>query len=95
MDRPRQWRWVYFIPILHLSACFVSFVGYVIPSLQYIGILFTFILMADLPISLPAYALAWKYGSFAGIWIFVVGTLWWYLLSRVAATLLTKLIRRG
>jgi hypothetical protein len=77
---PRR-RWVYFLPSVHLCACFVSFIGLVIPSLQYTGILFTFILVADLPVSALAYALGWKQSALAVTWIFVAGTLWWYLLS--------------
>jgi hypothetical protein len=42
-------RWVYFLPILHLCACFASLIGFVIPSLQYWGIAWTFILILDLP----------------------------------------------
>ena len=57
-------------------------IGYVIPSLQYWGIAFTFMLLFDLPIPGVAYALGWKFPSFAMMWIFVAGTLWWYLLSR-------------
>ncbi len=57
-------------------------IGYVIPSLQYWGIAFTFILLFDLPISVVAYALGWKHPAIAATWIFVVGTLWWYGLSR-------------
>ena len=30
--------WVYLLPVLHLSACLISMVGYLIPSLQYMGI---------------------------------------------------------
>jgi len=74
-------RWVYVLPALHLCACFMSIGGYVIPNLQYWGIAFTFILLVDLPISIVAYALAWKYPTIAMVWIFVAGTLWGYLLS--------------
>jgi hypothetical protein len=75
-------RWVYILPVFHLCACFVSMIGYVIPSLEYWAIAFTYILMLDLPISVVAYALAWKHPAIATTWIFVVGTLWWYGLSR-------------
>jgi hypothetical protein len=80
MDRLVRWRYV--LPSVHLLACSISYVGLLIPSLQVLGILFTFVLMADLPISLPAYFLAWKYPAFAATWVFVAGTLWWYLLGR-------------
>ena len=38
--------------------------------------------LVDLPLSLVAYMLAWKYSLLAATWIFVVGTWWWYFLSR-------------
>jgi hypothetical protein len=74
-------RWVYLLPTLHLCACFISMIGFVIPSPQYWGIAWVFIMIADLPVSVVAYALAWEHSSLAMIWIFVVGTLWWYVLS--------------
>jgi len=86
-------RWAYLLPSLHLGACLLSFTGVVIPGLQYLGILFTFILVADLPISVPYYALAWKHGALAVTWIFLGGTLWWYVLGRGANALLEKLRR--
>src|ERR1700735_369159 len=80
MDRLMRWRYV--LPSLHLLACLISYIGLLLPSLKSFGILFTVILVADLPISLPAYFLAWKYPAFAVTWVFVAGTLWWYLLGR-------------
>src|SRR5258708_12978409 len=74
MDRPS--RWVYLLPLLHLCACLTSYVGLLEPSLQHLGILFTFVQLADLPISLPAYFLGWKYSTLAVIWIFVAGNPW-------------------
>src|SRR5260370_39118270 len=79
MDRPS--RWVYVLPSLHLFACLTSYVGLLIPSLQHLGILFSFVMLADLPISLLAYGLAWKYSALAVIWIFVAGAFFWFLLS--------------
>lgn len=87
--------WVYLLPGLHLGACLLSFIGLVIPGLQFFGILFTFIAVADLPISVPYYVLAWKYGALAVTWIFLVGTLWWYVLGRGANALLEKLRRNS
>jgi len=87
-------RWVYLLPALHLCACTVSYVGLVIPGLQYLGILFTVILLVDLPISVLSYALGWRYSAIAVIWIFVAGTLWWYLLARGAQFLIDALRRR-
>ena len=92
MDRPS--RWVYVLPSLHLFACLTSYVGLLIPSLQHLGILFSFVMLADLPISLLAYGLAWKYSALAVIWTFVAGTFWWYLLSRGAEFLIDSMRRR-
>jgi hypothetical protein len=75
-------RWFHLLPIFHLCACLISYVGLLLPSLEYFGILFTFVLLADLPVSLPAYFLGWKYPAIAVTWIFVAGTFWWYFLGR-------------
>jgi hypothetical protein len=88
-------RWVYVLPLLHFCACLTSYVGLLIPSLQHWGILFTFILLFDLPISVVAYALGWKYPTIAVAWIFVVGTLWWYLLSLAGEFVFDRFIDRG
>lgn len=40
-------------------------------------------MLADLPMSVLAYALAFHYAALSFAWIFVGGTLWWYLLSCV------------
>jgi hypothetical protein len=93
MERPS--RWVYLLPSLHLSACLTSYLGLLLPSLQHLGILFTFVLLADLPISLPGYFLGWKYSALAVIWIYVAGTLWWYLLSRGAEALFVRFVPRN
>jgi hypothetical protein len=95
MVRDRRSRWVYLLPAVHLCACLVSFIGLAIPSLQYLGILFTFILLADLPVSALTYALGWKYNVLAAIWIFVAGTLWWYLVSRAGEVLFKRILRHN
>src|SRR5579883_5999 len=86
--------WTYFLPLLHLCACLISLSGHLIPSLQYLGIVWTGIMLADFPISLVALALAWKYSVLATMWILVVGTLWWYLLSRGAGLVLRRIKAR-
>lgn len=63
-------------------------IGYVMhfikPQWDYIfGLAWMFVMLADLPVSLVAYALAWKYGVLAAVWIFVAGTWWWYFLSGI------------
>src|SRR5271168_3064948 len=84
--------WIYFLPGLHLCACLFSMVGLVIPPLQFLGRYFSFLLIADLPVSILTIALLWRYSTFAWVWILVAGTLWWYLLSR-CADVLFSLIR--
>ena len=81
---------IYVLPLLHLIACLISFIGYVIPSLQFLGIVWVGLMLVDLPISAIGYALAWQHGTFTVIWVAVVGTLWWYLLSLGAERLINK-----
>ena len=52
------------------------------PKLEFLGILATFIMVADFPVSLAVLALAWKHPEIAAAWILIVGTLWWFVLSR-------------
>ena len=94
MIRQRHLPWFHVLPILHLCACVLSYVGLLLPSLQGLGILFTYVLVADLPISLPAYFLGWKYPAISAMWVFAVGTFWWYLLGRGAGFLINSLHRR-
>jgi hypothetical protein len=89
----RNRRWIYLLPSLHVCACLISYIGLLLPSLQYFGILFTFVLLADLPISVLAYLFGWKYPALAVMWTFVAGTAWWYLLSRGVEALLVRFSR--
>ena len=93
MVRPIRWRYV--LPSLHLLACLTSYVGLLIPSLQFLGILFSLVLLADLPVSLLAYGLGWKYPALAVTWVFVAGTFWWFLLGRAVEGLFLKFSRRN
>jgi hypothetical protein len=76
-------RWVYFLPIAHLCACFVSMLGLLLPSLNNVAILWSFIMLVDLPMSAVAYVLGFHYAALAAIWILVGGTFWWYFLGCV------------
>lgn len=60
-------RWVLLVPVLHLTACLLSFIGLVLPIFQHFEILFTFVLVADISISLPSYPLAWKFPLLSAI----------------------------
>jgi hypothetical protein len=86
--------WVYFLPILHFCACLMSTLRYFVPGLQYLVVIWDFVMHADFPVSLLAYALTPKYAPLAAIWIVVVGTLWWYLLSRAAEWLINRFPRQ-
>lgn len=88
-DRPF---WIYVLPLLHATASAVSMIGYMVPRLSYLGIVQTFMLLADLPISAPVYVLAWRYPVIAQMWFLIVGTLWWYVLSRAAQRMLYRSI---
>ena len=82
--RPRHSRWIYLLPILHLCVCSLALVGFVIPALQPLAIAFAFLWVADFPFSVVGFILAWQHPALAMIWMVVVGTLWWYALSRAA-----------
>jgi hypothetical protein len=82
LDPSRRALWSYILPLTHLSAYLISMAGVLSPSLDYLGVLGGYILIADLPISLVTYAVGWKHPLVGNLWILVVGTLWWYLLSR-------------
>jgi hypothetical protein len=86
--------WIYFLPILHFCACLMSTLRYFVPGLQYLVAIWEFVVHADFPVPLVAYALGPHYGVLGAIWIVVAGTLWWYLLSRAAETLFSKFNQR-
>ena len=90
----RRNRWIYLPPTIHLCAHLISYIGLLIPNLQYFAFLFTFVLVADLPISIPAYLFGWRYSGFAVMWIFTGGTLWWYVLSRAVNALFIRYARQ-
>ncbi len=80
-----RFRWFYWPPLVHLSICLIAMLGYIVPSLQFTGILMSLVTVADIPVSLVTIALAFsQHGVLAGIWAIVAGTLWWYLLCRSA-----------
>jgi hypothetical protein len=64
--------------------------GFVVPQLQFLGILMVALNIADFPISLVALALSLHHGTLAWIWMVVVGTLWWYFLARTASFLRSR-----
>jgi hypothetical protein len=86
--------WIYFLPILHFCACLMSTLRFFVPGLQYLSIMWDFVVRVEFPISLVADALAPKFAPLAAIWIVVAGTLWWYLLSRLAEVAINGFTRR-
>jgi hypothetical protein len=69
--------------------------GYIVPSLQFTGILMSLVTVADIPVSLVTIVLAFsQHGVLAGLWAVVAGTLWWYLLCRTAEFLGATIRRR-
>jgi len=86
--------WIYFLPILHFCACLMSTLRFFVPGLQYLSVMWDFVARADFPISLVAYALTPKFAPLAAIWIVVAGTLWWYLLSRLAESAINGFTRQ-
>jgi hypothetical protein len=66
--------------------------GYIVPGLQFLGILWSVVTIADFPVSLVTVGLAFSnHGVLAGIWSIVAGTLWWYLLCRTAEFLAARI----
>ncbi len=59
-------------------------------KLGYLGTIWIFIVLIDLPVSAPYYALAWKHGTIATVWVVVTGTLYWYWLSRGVEILIDR-----
>jgi hypothetical protein len=75
-------RWIYVLPALHLSICVVLLFGIYAVGWSLAGLLWGFLLLIDLPISLPYYVLGWKYGFIVLLWVVIAGTFWWYQSSR-------------
>ena len=66
-------------------------VGYFAPNLSYLGRVWTYLVLLDLPISIVSIGLAWQHSALAVAWLVVVGTLWWYVLGRGAEFAFRKL----
>jgi hypothetical protein len=96
MDTPHQrmkgagFRGVYVAPIAHLALGLAAYSGYVIPRLQFLGILGSILTIVDLPLSIVALILSFKNDALAVTWILVAGTCWWYFLSLAFQRLLLR-----
>lgn len=83
---------VYVLPSIHLAICLIATLAYLLPpKLQFLGILWVFLNVADFPVSGATMVLALSNNGFlAGASTVVVGTLWWYLLSKGFTYLLRR-----
>jgi hypothetical protein len=87
MSLREKWRWVYLLPTVHFLVTTTSLVLERIPHLNFMAFVWMFAMVVDLPISLLAYLVGWTYPTIAITWVIVAGTIWWYLLSRIAEVL--------
>ena len=79
---------IHILPLLHICACLTVVFAHLQSGWEYLAV-------ADTPMSVPIIALSYNYDH--PLLLFgVLGTLWWYLLSR-AADMLIRLLsaRRG
>ena len=52
LTRQAHPEWIYFLPILHFCACLMSTLRYFVPGLQYLIVIWEFVMHADFPVSL-------------------------------------------
>jgi hypothetical protein len=76
---------VYVLPLLHLCACLV---------IEALHSGWQPIALADYPISTPALALAYQFNTTAFPFFLVIGTLWWYLISRIGLFTYARIANR-
>ena len=91
MVSERRLNLVYVAPMVHLAICLTGLSGYVVPQLQFLGILWSILTIVDFPVSALSIPLAYFNGTLAFLWTVVVGTAWWYFLSKGIAFLFEKL----
>jgi hypothetical protein len=75
------------VPFVHALLVVAASSGYLIPAAAPLGMLFSFIVIVDFPVSIVYMSLAFVNGALAFAWLAVVGTLWWYFLFRTAEKL--------
>jgi len=71
-------------PCLHLIACAIIGLGYFVRPWQWLLGGMEYLIVADFPVSFLGVGLAWSHQVLALTWFVVAGTLWWYLLARLA-----------
>jgi len=87
----RRFSFVYVAPIGHLAICFIAVSGYIVPQLQFLGILWSVLTIMDFPVSAVTIPLTYYNGFIGFLWTVIVGTAWWYFLSKGIVFLSRKL----
>jgi hypothetical protein len=87
----RRLNLVYVAPMVHLAICLIAMSGYVVPQLQFLEILWSILTIVDFPVSAVTVPLAYNNGFLAFLWTVIVGTAWWYFLSKGIVFLFKKL----
>ena len=86
MNAPQKSRsLVYLLPLLHAGACF---------AIEAVHSGWQPIALADYPTSTLALALAYRYNTTAFPFFLVMGTIWWYLISRARLFFLSRYVLR-
>lgn len=84
MKKPNGHFLIYLLPLLHLCACITIVLANVDRGWEYLGLI-------DFPASVLALAIAFNFDH--PLLLFgVIGTLWWYFLSRAAEVMGTRLL---
>ncbi len=80
---------VYILPGIHLCIALFAIVGVNIQQVpEYPSRAQDALIILDMPVSLVFLALAWVAWPVAAAWLVLVGTLWWYCLSKGIARLI-------
>lgn len=83
---PRRLRWIHAVPLVHFAVCLLAFSGYVVHTLQPLGILVSVLIIADFPTSIlyGALAMSGQHDAAAVACLVLGGTAWWYGLCLTA-----------
>jgi hypothetical protein len=95
MTTVKRPRWVYWPPLAHLALCLIALLGRVIPGWIYLGDLFIPLIFLDLPFSGFAVGFMFaNHGVLAVAWVVLAGTLWWFILSLEAESIVRRIRSR-
>ncbi len=90
----RSPRWLYILPALHLCLALFALIGIEIQQVPlYPSHAWDFLFVVDFPISLGlaivGWGSGWGYTALTWIWMLVVCSCWWYLLSLLVYKLIS------